>query len=84
MLRTCGWIEGGSRVVLEQVVAIGAEHSRNVRAGMSRSTNNDAVSYPHLAELSRVLNFDLNVSTRSIGTYRITIDGAKDEINSST
>src|SRR5260370_11531646 len=78
MLRMCGWIESGTRGVLEQVVAIGDECPRNVRATMSTVTGNYTVTYRYQAELLGSGIFNRDVSTNSSS---IVIDGTKDEVS---
>src|SRR5260370_20958773 len=87
MLHTCGWIEGDTRVALEQVITIRRKHPHNVWAWMSRVTSNDAVAYLHLAALfdGREISigvgggiFDRDVTPAVCG---IVIYGTKGEVN---
>src|SRR5690349_4846621 len=87
MLRTCGWIEGGTRGVLEQVIPIRRKHPHNVWAWMSRVTSNNAVSYPHLIDLFRGLAMSMGVEgdifDHDVTTDRgpIAIDSTKGEVS---
>src|SRR5713226_6096918 len=63
MQRRCGWIEAGSRVVLEQVVTPGGEHAGNVRASRRMITSNDTVADRHLATSRGAIILDRNVSS---------------------
>src|SRR5437870_4427872 len=87
MLRTCGWIEGGTRGALKQVITIRRKHPHNVRAWMSRVTSNDAVAYRHMAELfdglALSIRKDVDIFDRDVSTAvcSISMNGTKGEIS---
>src|SRR5260370_40315127 len=85
MLRRGGWIEGGTRGVLEQVVAVRDECSPNITACVSLVSNNNIVSHLYLAMGYVVAEVEiLNRDTATIVSRLIAVDGAKGDASLST
>src|SRR6266568_9343151 len=83
MLRFCGWIEGGTRVVLEQVVATRGELSYNVWASVSTVPSNDAITCTHTRLAKYGSLAILIVLTRENSSFAgrfITVNGTKGDV----